>query len=114
MNKQLSFSFDRANVAVISPPHNGTDTSRAAAHSVASEATAQRERVYAYIRSCGALGATDQEIESALNLGGNTVRPRRGELESARHGQRIRCTEMRRATAAGRLARVYVCEAVTA
>ena len=37
-------------------------------------------KVYDYIVRCGLRGATDQEIEAALRLDGNTVRPSRGSL----------------------------------
>lgn len=37
-------------------------------------------RVYDYIASREYRGATDQEIETALHLDGNTVRPSRGSL----------------------------------
>lgn len=40
-----------------------------------------RERVYAYLRRRRGLGATDEEISHALNMSGNTARPRRIELE---------------------------------
>ncbi len=87
------------------PPTNGTDTSAAAARSVAADAHIQRARILRFVRESGAFGATDQEIEHALALAGNTVRPRRGELQEARH---IVLTDQRRPTASGRLSRVYV------
>ena len=40
----------------------------------------QRERILIYIEGCGTFGATDNELQEALGLAGNTVRPRRGEL----------------------------------
>lgn len=87
------------------PPTNGTDTSAAAARSVAADTHTQRARILAFVRNCGARGATDQEIEQALRIANNTVRPRRGELQQARH---IVLTDQRRPTASGRLSRVYV------
>ena len=38
------------------------------------------QKVYDYIKSRKYYGATDQEVEAALGLDGNTVRPSRGSL----------------------------------
>ncbi|MHC4371268.1 MAG: hypothetical protein ACYSW8_26950 [Planctomycetota bacterium] len=61
-------------------PTNGTETSDIAATSASLTAAALREKVYRYILDCGEFGATDEEIQFALNLPGNTQRPRRWEL----------------------------------
>jgi transcription initiation factor IIE alpha subunit len=37
----------------------------------------------AYLRTCGAFGATDEEMQLALGMNPNTQRPRRRELEDA-------------------------------
>jgi len=57
------------------------DTSEAAARKVEGKSAYWRAEIYALLKSCGALGATEREIEHALHLSGNTVRPRLWELE---------------------------------
>jgi hypothetical protein len=80
MGTQLSL-FDRPTVYVA--PHNGTPTSKAAAESLSAESTYTiRETIYRFIASSGD-GATREEIEEALGIGGNTVRPRVRELLAA-------------------------------
>lgn len=88
------------------PPSSGiTPETKAASDEAAAaiepDAPTLRAAVFRYIRSCGRLGATDDEIQAALNLDGNTERPRRWELFNADHifpvGHRInaggrRCT----------------------
>jgi hypothetical protein len=59
-----------------SAPHNGTETSREAAESVVDTAEADRWRVLRFVASRGDYGATRQEIEAALSIGGDSVRPR--------------------------------------
>lgn len=63
------------------PPHEDPDTSRDAAESIRGSAASLREQVLRFITRCGDLGATDEEIQFALDMGGNTERPRRRELE---------------------------------
>lgn len=60
--------------------HNGGATSRAAAESMEGCAKNLRARVLAYIQRCGAGGATREQIEEALEMSGNTARPRVREL----------------------------------
>lgn len=73
---QLAIEYD--------PPHSGGLTSQAAAHSIKGERRIRLiTRVYSFIHSCGRTGATRDEIEQALNMGGNTVRPRVTELLGA-------------------------------
>lgn len=57
-------------------PHNGTETSREAAETMVDAAQADRWRVLRYVVSLGDRGATREEIELALNMTGNSVRPR--------------------------------------
>ncbi len=59
-----------------SPPHNGTLTSRAAAIAIAPLVPTQRARILAFIDSHGSEGSTRDEIEDALGMSGNSVRPR--------------------------------------
>lgn len=78
-------------------------TSLWAARSVRKSAPEQRERVFTFISECAA-GATDDEIAVTLGLDGNSVRPRRGELEKQ---ERIRWSGKVRRTRTGRYARVW-------
>lgn len=79
-------------------------TSRDAAKSVASKAETLRAQVLAHIANCGERGATDEEIQLALGMAGNTQRPRRCELAKA---GRIK-EQGRRKTSTGRSAVVWV------
>lgn len=61
-------------------PFVSRDTSEAAALAAEPNAETLRAAVLAFIRACGDHGATDEEIQVALQMGGNTQRPRRREL----------------------------------
>lgn len=87
------------------PPYSGGGTSEYAAESMRMIAGELRRRVYAYIRSKGSYGATDQEIQMGLSLDSNTARPRRWEL--CREGK-IRRSGQTRKTVSGREADVWV------
>lgn len=63
-----------------------------------------RSRVLEHLRGRGSHGATDDEIQAALDIDGNTERPRRRELEGM---GLVQVTEGRRLTRSGRTARVY-------
>ncbi len=65
--------------------HNGTATSIAAARALAPRVGTIRERVYQYILNEGVHGATADEVEDALKMSGNTVRPRILELRKSEH-----------------------------
>ena len=56
-------------------------TSRAAHKQIQSLAPTLRDQVYHAIRGQGSHGATDDEVQEMLHLGGNTERPRRRELQ---------------------------------
>jgi predicted transcriptional regulator len=72
---------------------------------IAPTAGTLRAEVLAYIEGRAAMGACAFEVEAALGLSGNTVRPRLRELEDAGH---IVKSQERRATPSGRDARVWV------
>jgi len=62
-------------------PHVATsETSEAAASSISSARPTLQDAVRTYIKSCGTFGATDQQIENALELRHQTASPRRREL----------------------------------
>ena len=88
-----------------SEPSSGPPTSTAAARAIIPDAARLRRMVYEYIRGCGEEGATDEEIQRALGLSGNTERPRRWQL--ARAGL-VRPAGRTRKTIAGGSAVVWV------
>lgn len=61
-------------------PHNGTPTSKIAAQSMRSSAGAQQQRVLDCLQQAGDAGLTDEELQAALDLSGNSERPRRRKL----------------------------------
>lgn len=86
-------------------PHNGKATSRAAAEAIEPKAGTLRRRVLDYVRAQDAVGATDEEMQIALDMNPSTQRPRRIELESM--GLIERTTQTRK-TNSGRDAVVFV------
>jgi hypothetical protein len=80
-------------------------TSEAAAEAIKPSAATLRARVFDTIKKAGLRGATDEEIQRALNMQGNTQRPRRQEL--AIEGL-IRKADFTRQTSSGRQAVVWV------
>jgi hypothetical protein len=82
-------------------PHS--PTSRAAADEIVSEASRLRRRVLAHVLLSA--GSTDEEGQDALNMPGNTYRPRRVELEQA---GKVRASGQHRTTKSGRLAVVWI------
>lgn len=80
-------------------------TSFAAHRAITPTAANLRQRVFLFILARGADGATLEEIERGLNLEGNTVRPRRCELEER---MLVEDSSRRRKTFAGRDAVVWV------
>jgi transcription initiation factor IIE alpha subunit len=66
---------------VITLSHNPQRTSVMAAEKAFPKTGSLKRKVYDYFISRGEFGATDQEIESALGLSGNTVRPTRQSLQ---------------------------------
>lgn len=59
---------------------NAQRTSLLAAEKALPKSGTKRRRVYDYIVGRGLHGATDDEIQNALGIDGNTVRPTRGGL----------------------------------
>ena len=85
----------------LTAPHNGSPTSRAAAEAITLTAGTLRALVMTYIRDQGEHGATRQEIEDALQISGDTIRPRCKELLAM---GLIHATTATRPTVAGRSA----------
>lgn len=84
-------------------PHNGTPTSRAAAHAIEPVSGKARAGILGYLRSRGAEGATADEIEQDTGISGNTVRPRVFELRQMGLVENSRTT---RPTRSGRRAAI--------
>ena len=89
----------------VSPPGSGPDTSREAAERIAPVASALAAQVMLFIADQGEQGATDQEVQQALGLSGDTERPRLWELK---HCGFVRDSGTRRRSPSGRPVRVYV------
>ena len=86
-------------------PHNRTDTSRLSAELAKPFANQQLARVYHHFVDRGDDGTTDEEQQDALNMTGNSQRPRRCRLVNL--GLVKDSGNMRR-TRAGRPATVWV------
>ncbi len=85
------------------PPHQRSDTSIAAAEAIRPSVNGLRARVLQFIQGqCS--GATDEEIQGALQMGGSTERPRRRELVQL---GLVLDSGLRRPTASGKKAAVW-------
>ena len=89
------------NTVIISP--SAKPTSASAALRALPKSGSKRKRVYDYLIQSG--GATDEEIEHALNISGNTVRPTRGTL--VKDGLVVE-THLERPTRSGNMAIVWM------
>lgn len=87
-------------------PHNGTETSRAAAESMAPRRETDEARIIAFVRRCPT-GATCDEVEAALGMTHQTASARINGLASP---SRLRLVPAgyTRPTRSGRRAQVYV------
>ena len=80
-------------------------TSTAAAVAIEDKAGTLRRKVRDYLLSCGAEGATDEQIQNALQMNPSTQRPRRIELVEAR---KVLDSGKQRKTLSGRAATVWI------
>ena len=80
MTTERTLFDDDPNMPLPKTPHNNTTTSRIAAKLAKTFAGSQQEKVFQAIEQAGAIGMTDQEIETTLGIAGNSVRPRRRKL----------------------------------
>jgi len=87
------------------PSVRGSETSEAAAREIEPDTGKLRGAVLGFLRGRGAAGATDEEVQAGLGMGGSTERPRRRELEKA--GLVIASGAVRK-TGSGRTATVWV------
>ena len=94
---------DQQNLFDYRPSEQGSDTSEAAARYT--HANTDAARVYRYIKSRGALGSTDEEVESALDMRHQTASARRRGLVLQRL---ITDSGRKRATSTGCKAVVWV------
>jgi len=98
---QEEFEFDYEPDA---PYQRHSETSRDAAELIEPDVASLRGRVLAYLRKCGEKGATDDEMQVALQMNPSTQRPRRIELWKAGF---IEPTSETRPTRSGRQATVW-------
>lgn len=105
--------FPAAAVSQTVPFAPGSETSKAAAAAIMDRAPRLRAAVFEFINGRGTLGATRDEIEVGLQMGGNTVRPRVKELLDPyqQGGPRLVETKTTRPTRSGSPARVLVAKA---
>lgn len=86
------------------PAVRGSVTSAQAADSLGpATLNAMQRRVYEFLLTCGAFGATDEEMQLALGMNPSTQRPRR--IELVRRGLVVE--DGTRRTASGRNASVW-------
>ena len=84
VNKQNLHQDRIAHLSILPPVRrDAPDTSRKAANKIAGHAATLRIKVQHFLRDRGDYGATDQEIQIALDLPSNTQIPRRWELVKA-------------------------------
>lgn len=62
------------------PAQRHSPTSVGAAKSIEPSAGTLRNKVWSYLCGCGSYGATDEELQDALEINPSTQRPRRIEL----------------------------------
>jgi len=86
-------------------PHS--ETSREAAQSIEPVMGTERARVLEFLRSIGAIGATDEEQQLGMDMSPNTQRPRRIELCNT-HPPLVIDSGLTRRTISGRQAVVWV------
>jgi len=84
-------------------PHNGTDTSRAAADSMKPHVSDLEREVLQFVKLCG--GATCDEIEYGKGMAHQTASAR---IKGLADKGLVRDSGARRKTRSGRQARVYV------
>lgn len=86
------------------PSVNGSITSAKAADSLTpATLNAMQSKVMRFLETCGAFGATDEEMQLALGMNPSTQRPRR--IELVRRGLVVECGTRR--TSSGRNASVW-------
>ena len=92
------------------PFAKGSETSADAADSMEKPSLRLRSKVRLYLYSCGPRGATDEEVQLALDMPPNTQRPRRLELEKLGTIRKLYIDgkQVKRTTKSGRKAGVYV------
>ncbi len=87
------------------PYQSHSETSKEAADKIVPHINRCHRKILEHLENVGALGATDQELETATGMAGNTARPRR--IELLKLGL-IRDSGKTRETFSGRKATVWV------
>jgi hypothetical protein len=102
----LFLALEQGMAREFSAPHQrGSATSEAAAVAIEPRSGTLRRMVLDHLRQCGAHGATDDEMQQALEMNPSTQRPRRVELVDS---GLVKETSRTRRTRSGRQAAVWV------
>ena len=90
-------------LGLFAPHQSHSPTSKASAAEIVSSTATLRQKVYDYLKSCPG-GATDREMQDALEMDGSTQRPRRVRLVELKQ---VRDSGRTSKTASGRSAVVW-------
>ena len=93
-------------IAPLPPAQHSSPTSQAAAALIEPTAGTLRAQLLEYVRNCKTHGATDEEMQIALEMNPSTQRPRRQELEKM--GFIRRMDRFTRPTRSGRSAVIFI------
>ena len=104
MNQLNLFDTEPTTAAAVPSRSNAKVTSYAASVAMLPHAGTLRRRILGHLVARGILGATDGEIQEALQLKGSTERPRRKELQD---GGFVEDSGLIRLTDSGRAAVVW-------
>ena len=104
LNGDVSDCFQLGLFEARGPAQGHSATSRQAAAEIEPSSGTLRGYVLAYLRGTGETGATDEEMQTALNMNPSTQRPRRIELVNAGLAHASHVT---RRTRSGRSATVW-------
>lgn len=96
----------------VAPHQTHSNTSAQAAAKIRPSAGTLRQQVFDYLESCGAHGATDEEMQRALGMNPSTQRPRR--IELMEDYETVFRAGVKRETTSGRKAEVWVVRAYAA
>lgn len=105
VDEGIAFLFDDKPADPTPPSVKGSATSKAAADQIKPSAAGLRAKVLQYLEDQSLKGATDDEIQVALDMNPSTQRPRRIELVEA---GAVKDSGSRRQTRSGRNAAVWV------
>lgn len=105
MSQQLLFDIGGQAAPPVPPPTNASVTRRAASVAIRPHVAGQRAKILRVLHELGDAGATDAELQSLLNMRGDSERPRR--IELVRDGLVLDSGRVR-LSPAGRVAIVWI------